>query len=404
MNLTPQVRRDFFTVTLSVALLGIGWGATLPLTSLLLTQGGHGTDVIGWISVATACGGVAGTLLTPAIAQRLGRRTTMLACLVLAIVSIAPLDHVASLAGWAALRLLFGFSMAPFFVLGESWINEIAPDALRGRLVSIYTTTFTLCQLVGPLLADALMGLRGYAFLLCSLVFALGAPGLLAGRKDLSAKGTTTVTKGKSQQAGWFTIARTAPAILLGTVFFAAFDHITLSFLPLFAIDHGMTQSRALASASIVLAGDACLQYLAGHLADRYGRVRVHRACGLLVCLMLPMMPWLVAIPWGWEIFLFVLGGAAGAIYTLSMVASGELFHGAALVRAAALISLMWNLGASTVPLGTGTAMHWWGSGAMVWLVWGVAVLFVTSTWVRAAQPPQADATVPENLPGSPAP
>jgi hypothetical protein len=95
------------------------------------------------------------------------------------------------------------------------------------------------------------------------------------------------------------------------------------------------------------------------------------------------MMPWLVAIPWGWELYLFVLGGAAGAIYTLSMVASGELFHGAALVRAAALISLMWNVGASTVPLGTGAAMQWWGSGAMVWLLWGVAVLFVASSFVR---------------------
>ena len=384
MNLTPQVRRDFFTVTLSVAILGIGWGVTLPLTSLLLTQRGHGTDVIGWISVATAIGGVAGTLLTPYLAQHLGRRNTMLACLILAIVSIAPLDHVDSLAGWAALRLVFGLSMAPFFVLGESWINEIAPDAMRGRLVAIYTTTFTLCQILGPLLADLLIGLHGYAFLLCSLVFALGAPGLLAGRKDLPTKETTTAAKGKSQQAGWFTIARTAPAILLGTVFFAAFDHIALSFLPLFAMDQGMTQSRALASASIVLAGDACLQYLAGYLADRYGRARVHRACGVLVCLLLPMMPWLVAIPWGWELYLFVLGGAAGAIYTLSMVASGELFHGAALVRAAALISLMWNVGASTVPLGTGTAMHLWGSGAMVWLLWGVAVVFVLSTLVRA--------------------
>lgn len=383
MNLPPPIRRDFFTVTLSVAILGIGWGATLPLTSFLLTQRGHGTEVIGWISVATACGGVIGTLLTPALATRLGRRNTMLACLLLAILSIAPLDHLDALPLWALSRLVFGFSMAPFFVLGESWINEIAPDALRGRLVAIYTTTFTLCQVVGPLLADLLIGLNGYAFLVCGLVFALGAPGLLVGRDGARRERNPEAPDGKEVGAGWFTIARTAPAILVGTAFFAAFDHIALSFLPLFSMDHGMGQSRALASASIVLAGDACLQYLAGHLADRYGRARIHRACGVLVCVMLPLLPWMVAVPWGWEVFLFVLGGAAGAIYTLSMVASGELFHGAALVRAAGLISLMWNIGASTVPLGTGAAMQWWGSGAMVWLLWGVAVLFVASTWVR---------------------
>lgn len=387
MNLSPQVRRDFFTVTISVAILGIGWGVTLPLTSLILTQRGYGTDIIGWISVATALGGVAGTLLTPAIAARLGRRNTMLACLLLAMVSLAPLDAIDALPGWAALRFVFGFSMAPFFVLGESWINEIAPDALRGRLVAVYTTTFTLCQIVGPLLANVLIDLPDYAFVLCGLIFALGAPGLLAGRADVLPGRAATAAHGKEAQAGWLVIARTAPAILVGTIFFAAFDHIALSFLPLFAMDHGLTQSRALASASIVLAGDACLQYLAGHLADRYGRLRVHRACGVLVCLMLPLMPLLVNVPWVWVVFLFLLGGAAGAIYTLAMVASGEMFHGAALVRAAALISLMWNVGASTVPLGTGTAMQWWGSGAMVWLLWGVAALFVASTFVRPASP-----------------
>lgn len=384
MHLPAPVRRDFFTVTISVAILGIGWGATLPLTSLLLTQRGHGTDIIGWISVATALGGVAGTLLTPTIAARLGRRNTMLACLLLAMASLVPLDAIDALPGWAALRFLFGLSMAPFFVLGESWINEIAPDALRGRLVAVYTTTFTLCQIVGPLLANVLIDLTGYAFVLCGLVFALGAPGLLAGRTDVLPSQQATAAQGKEAQAGWFSIARTAPAILVGTVFFAAFDHIALSFLPLFAMDQGLSQSRALASASIVLAGDACLQYLAGHLADRYGRLRVHRACGVVVCLMLPLLPLLVNVPWGWEVFLFLLGGAAGAIYTLSMVASGEMFHGAALVRAASLISLMWNVGASAVPLGTGTAMHVWGSAAVVWLVWGVALVFVASTFVRA--------------------
>lgn len=387
MHLPPALRRDFFTVTLSVAILGIGWGATLPLTSLLLTARGHGTDVIGWISVATAVGGVAGTLLTPTLAARLGRRNTMLACLVLAIASTLPLDQVDTLAGWAALRLAFGLSMAPFFVLGESWINELAPDALRGRLVAIYTTTFTLCQVLGPLLANGLITRDGYAFVLCGLVFALGAPGLLAGRRDSPARAAPSATAGKAQQAGWWGIARAAPVILIGTAFFAAFDHMALSFLPLFALDHGMTQSRALASASIVLAGDACLQYLAGHLADRFGRLRVHRLCGLIVCLMLPLLPWVVAVPGGWEVFLFLLGGAAGAIYTLSMVASGELFHGAALVRAASLIALSWSLGASAVPLGTGAAMHWWGSGAMVWLLWGLALLFVASTFVRPQAP-----------------
>lgn len=385
LHLSPSARRQFIAVTMSVAILGLGWGTTLPLTALALVQHGHGPHTVGWMAVATALGGVAGTLLAPTLAGRLGRRATMLGCLVLAILSIWPLDHIGALWGWAAARCVFGFAMAPFFVLGESWINEIAPDPLRGRLVALYTTTFTLCQIAGPLLADALMGAVGYAFALCGLVFALGAPGLLIGSgAAVRTGGETPANAGKDPSASWQTIARMAPAILVGTVFFAAFDNIALSFLPLYALDHGMGQSRALASAAIVLAGDACLQYLAGHLADRYGRARVHRGCGVLVCVMLPLLPLAVTLPGAWEVFLFLLGGAAGAIYTLSMVASGEMFHGAALVRAAGLISLMWNLGASTVPLGTGATMQLWGSGALGWLLWSVALLFVGSTFIPA--------------------
>ncbi|MDX7456920.1 MFS transporter, partial [Klebsiella pneumoniae] len=34
--------------------------------------------------------------------------------------------------------------------LGETWINELVPDNKRGRILAIYTTVFTISQLLGP--------------------------------------------------------------------------------------------------------------------------------------------------------------------------------------------------------------------------------------------------------------
>ena len=133
----------------------------------------------------------------------------------------------------------------------------------------------------------------------------------------------------------------------------------------------------------IVFAGDATLQFAAGYLADRFGRARVHRLGGLCLCVLLPLLPVMILVPVLWELYLYVLGGVAGSVYTLSMVSSGERFSGAALLRASGLIALTWNLAASVGPAATGVVMQHIGSSAMTAVLWVMAVGFVLATGVE---------------------
>jgi len=377
--------RDFAAVIFSVALLGLGLGSTMPLTALTLTARGFSPEVIGWTVAAGALGGVLATMAAPALALRLGRRNVMLGCLLLASMSVMPLQYLQSIPGWMLARFLFGAAMAPLFVLGESWINTLAGDHARGRIVAIYSTCFTACQVLGPMLTDLLARWPDQAFLLCGALFLLGIPGIMLARPEARdgshPQHATSTTDDKASDTGWLGIVQTAPAILLGTAFFASFDTVMLSFLPLVAMEGGMSQSRALASASILLAGDATLQFGIGWLADHLGRRRVHLLCGVLVCLLLPLLPWMMQLPLLWEAYLFVLGACAGAIYTLSMVASGELFSGAALLRVSGQISLSWNASSSLGPAATGLLMQHAGGSWMVAVLWAIALLFVLSGW-----------------------
>jgi len=374
--------RDFTAVTASVAVLGIGVGSTLPLTALVLTARGHGPDVVGWMVAALALGGVLGTLTAPAAALRFGRRRVMLACVTAAAASVIALQYVESLVLWAALRAGFGAAMAPLFVLGEAWISTLPADAVRGRVVALYTTSFTLCQVLGPALTNALIGRPRHAFLICGGVFLLGLPGIALAR-DLppaapgSAAPLDPGRRDKDAAASWLTIVRTAPAIVAGAAVFAAFDNIMLSFLPLFVLDRGLSRDRALTAVVIVFFGDATLQFAAGYLADRFGHGRVHRLAGWCLCLLLPLLPVLVGIPVIWEVYLYLLGGVAGSVYTLSMVSSGERFSGAALLRASGLIALTWNLASSLGPAATGLVMQYIGSWAMSAVLWLMAVGFL---------------------------
>jgi MFS family permease len=339
--LERRVWRDFLAVTASVAVLGIGVGSTLPLTALVLTARGLGPQIVGWMAAAVALGGVAGTLAAPAASLRFGRRRVMLGCVAVAGISVMSLQYVEPLWAWWILRMLFGASMAPLFVLGEAWINTLPGDAVRGRVVAIYTTSFTLCQLVGPLLTAALAHRPGHSFLICGAVFLLGIPGIALA--DDAPANPSAFQAVKDAGASWLTILRTAPAIVAGAGLFAAFDNVTLSFLPLFALDRGLTEGRALAAGVIV--------------------------------------------PGLFDAYLFVLGAIAGSIYTLSMVSSGERFSGAALLRASGLIALTWNLSSVVAPAATGMVMQHIGSWTVTTVLWIMAVGFVLATRAERGPP-----------------
>jgi len=220
--LEKQAWRDFAAVTFSVAVLGIGLGSTLPLTALTLSARGWGPDVIGWMVAASALGGIAGTFAAPAAAVRFGRRRVMLGCVALAAASVMPLQFINSLWGWTALRLAFGAAMAPLFVLGEAWISTLPSDAVRGRIVAIYTTSFTVCQVMGPLITNALSSFPNRVFLICGAVFLLGAPGIALAREDKEPAAPRAQNKipgawsEKETSAAWLGILHKAPAIVAG--------------------------------------------------------------------------------------------------------------------------------------------------------------------------------------------
>lgn len=372
--------RDLVAVTVSVALLGLGWGVTMPLTALSLAAKAYGADVVGWITAAMALGGVIGTFAAPWASQRFGRRSVMLGCLMLACASTISLQYTDSLAIWFVMRVLFGAAMAPLFVLGESWIVSLCTDATRNRVVAIYTTSFTVSQVLGPLLTDWLLQFDSYSFVMCGCLFLVGAPGIMVAkdnRTNHQANEPLDAQSNKYQESTWLEIVRIAPGIIVGTAFFAAFDSVILSFLPLTLLDAGFDQSHALAAASLVLAGDAALQFPLGWLADHHGRKKVQLLCGLAVCLMLPLMSQVMHLTLLWPLYLCALGGVAGALYTLSVAASGEYFTGPALVRAAGLVGLTWNFSSSAGSALTGLTIQGLGTTAMPLVLWVLAAIFL---------------------------
>ncbi|WP_250865518.1 MFS transporter [Caballeronia sp. INSB1] len=368
--------RDFLALILSVAVVGLGLGATLPLTALALTQAGYGTGIVGLMTAMQAGGGLAVAPFASRVAARCGARETIVGTVIVAALSTIAMQFTVDLWLWAVLRLLCGAALMLLFTIGEAWVTQLADDSTRGRVVAIYATNFTLFQMTGPVLVSVIGGLPSMRFAICGAIFLLALPALA------SIRGTPhTLASGDGEHGDWRQVLPRMPALVIGTGFFALFDTLALSLMPLFAMSHGIDEEVGVLFASAILFGDTTMQFPIGWLADRIGRAKVHAGAGVVVVLLLPLLPWAMPHPWICWPLLFVIGAAAGSIYTLSIVACGERFRGPMLVSATAIVGASWSVASFGGPMIAGTLMQRVGADALIGVLTVAAGAFLVAAW-----------------------
>jgi MFS family permease len=368
--------RDFLALILSVAVVGLGLGATLPLTALALTQAGYGTGIVGLMTAMQAGGGLAVAPFASRVAARCGARETIVGTVIVAALSTIAMQFTVDLWLWAVLRLLCGAALMLLFTIGEAWVTQLADDSTRGRVVAIYATNFTLFQMTGPVLVSVIGGLPSMRFAICGAIFLLALPALA------SIRGTPhTLASGDGEHGDWRQVLPRMPALVIGTGFFALFDTLALSLMPLFAMSHGINEEVGVLFASAILFGDTTMQFPIGWLADRIGRAKVHAGAGVVVVLLLPLLPWAMPHPWICWPLLFVIGAAAGSIYTLSIVACGERFRGPMLVSATAIVGASWSVASFGGPMIAGTLMQRVGADALIGVLTVAAGAFLVAAW-----------------------
>ncbi len=368
----------YFAVTAAVIIVGLALGVTLPLVSLRLEGWGYGSFAIGVMAGMPAIGVLLGARLTGRLAGWFGTPQTLRLCLLASAASVALLTLMPSYPLWLFLRLLIGISLTVVFVLGESWINQLVEDRLRGRLVALYGTGFALSQLCGPLLLTGL-GTEG------DQGFWLSAGLLVAGSLLLLGHGGAPQVNAESASGkGLGTFCRTLPAIAWAVVLFAAFEAMVLTLLPVYLLREGFAQQLALIMVSTVVVGDAALQLPIGWLAERVPRQTLFRCCGVVLLASSLSIPALLHTPLIWPV-LVLFGASAGGLYTLSLILVGQRYRDDALVRANAHIALLWGIGCLLGPMSTGAASQWISGHALPMLMALGAAGFVWLAFQRGA-------------------
>jgi len=370
--------KTYFAVCAAVISIGLALGVTMPLVSLRLESWGYGGFAIGVMAATPALGVLLGALVASRWAAILGTTRLMQACLLFSAVSVALLALLPHYWLWLALRLVIGVALTVVFILGESWINQLAVEQWRGRLVALYGTGYALSQLAGPLLLGAIGSGTDLGFWVGTALLVGGALVLL-GRT-----GAPRTEAHGGAGRGLLAFCRQLPAIAWAVTLFAAFEAMVLTLLPVYLLREGFAEQLALTMVGVVVVGDAALQLPIGWLADRLSRSALFRACGLVLLGSSLALPLLLHGPLAWPL-LVLFGASAGGLFTLALILIGERFRDDALVRANAHVAQLWGTGCLIGPLFTGAASQWLSSHALPLLMAAGAFGFVCLAWRRDA-------------------
>ncbi|MCK2240364.1 MULTISPECIES: MFS transporter [unclassified Crossiella] len=356
----------------TVAVVGLATGLAIPLVSLRLAAAGASGTVIGAAAALPALGILFAAPLTGPLTRRWPVRTVLLGALALSALSLLLLTTTAELSAWLVLRFTVGAAAGILLALGETWINEVAADGVRGRWVAVYTSVFTLCQVSGPGLL-AWLGSSGSGPILVTVAAHL--PGAL-----LLTLTRCEVGVGHQERSfGLLGFARAAPVIVLAVLMFSFFDSVVLALFPLYGMAYGHPEQIAVLLVGAVFAGDALLQVPLGWLADRVDRGMLHLTCGVVVLVLALGLPVLMPHPVLLWPALVLLGGAAGGVYTLGLVRIGEGFRGADLVTANACATTVWGLGSLAGPPLGGLAVELLRPDGLMLALAAVTGLFLLS-------------------------
>ncbi|MEE4182191.1 MFS transporter [Pseudomonas viridiflava] len=368
----------YFAVLASILSVGLAIGVSMPLVSLRLADWGYGTFAIGVMAAMPAVGVLVGAGVASALASRFGTANLMRLCLWSGAVSVGALALLPYYPVWLVLRLMLGMILTIVFVLGESWINQLVIERLRGRLVALYGSTYALSQLAGPLLLGVIGTEADYGFWIGVLLMTC-SPLLLLGRTGAPSTESASVTF-----ADLLGFCRGMPAIAGAVALFAAFEALILTLLPIYCIRHGFTPEIALMMVSAVVVGDAVLQLPIGLLADKISRRTLFIGCASALMLSSLAIPLLVNTVVIWPLWV-LFGASAGGLFTLSLILIGERYRDDALVRANAHVAQLWGIGCLLGPLAAGAGSQWISIDALPLLMAAGAFCLLVLTMRRGA-------------------
>lgn len=346
--------RSAVPIIASITAASASLGMVIPLLSVSMERMGVPSTVIGLNSAMPAVSGLIVTPFIPRILPLISPRSFLIGCLCLSICTVFSYGIFQNIWAWFLLRLCNGAAIGGLFVVSEIWLNAIAEEKWRGRLIGAYATFFALGFAAGPILLE-LVGWKGFfPYLAICMVLLLAFPPLLLIPRVLPKE------LGQKSTVAMFRLLPLAPAALLAVLVFGALEAENLTLLTIYALHMGVGELNSIRAVTAFAAGNVIWPMLIGILADRMERRLVLLMCALGGLISALLLPFVVATPELFLAALFLFGGLVSGLYTVGLTLVGQTFRGANLASANALFLVLYSCGSLLGPIVGGVAMDIW--------------------------------------------
>jgi MFS family permease len=245
--------------------------------------------LVGWAISAFALARLVTDIPAGLLADRFGRKRTMISGLVLIILSSIGAGMADTYAWLIFARVVGGIGSALYMIAATTWVAQVSAGESRGRYMSLYTGLVFAGTAFGPTIggyAAARFGLNAPFFAWA----ALGVVGLIA---TLPLK--ETAQRSKMRVKDVLSVLSNRPFMLVNCAVLAMFFlrvGVRSTLVPLYAhLNLGLSVERIGVLLTVAAVATATSTFLSGWLSDRVGRKRPVMACLFLSGIVVLFIP-----------------------------------------------------------------------------------------------------------------
>ena len=348
-----------------LALVMIGNGLNGSLLGVRSDAAGFGLGVTGVIMAAYFAGFLVGTVYAESALRTVGHirvfaaLASMASTVVLVqAISVQPLT-------WVVTRFLFGACIAGLYVVVESWLNDLATNATRGRILSVYMIVTMGGVAVGQLLLTVEDTSGFTLFIVVSVLVSLSLVPI-----TLSASSAPPIAT--PEPIGLRALAPRIPTGLISSFFSGAGAGALIGMGAVYAALVGMSTAQISLFLAAPMIGAIVFQWPIGWLSDKLPRRGVLFGVGVaasvtpLLALAVPVDSTIATLA------MFLMGGAMFPFYSLTIAYSNDWLKAEEILGASGTLVRVNGTGAIVGPLLVAGLMAGIGPRLFFWTITGI--------------------------------
>ncbi len=337
-----------------IGLLHLGNGLQGSLLGVRSSQEGFSTLVTGVIMAAFYGGFLVGTRVTINLLRNVGHIRVFAALASTASASVLLHAVFVSPSTWVLIRMASGFCVAGLYVTAESWLNDMATNETRGKMLSVYMMVTMGAIASGQFLLNVGNSRSFELFIVASVLVSLSLVPV-----SLSATGAPPIN-----QVEPMTLRELWHEVPLATTLAFAVGITSSAMIgmgALYATISGFDTGRTSLFMALLLGGAMLFQWPIGAVSDRVPRRVVITSVAAFAALAGGIgivgggvLPFVAAL---------LVGGASFPLYSLAIAHAADWIPTTKLASASGMLVLVSGVGAIIGPILAATVMQATGPG-----------------------------------------